>query len=793
MLCCLLLTLLMTVFGDFLFGDKLFLFKDIGSDTLNVYFPQLVHIAEYLHTVGIPKWSFQQGLGQNILPLSLGDPFNWILYLMGGQSLAFGIVWVEVLKMFLAGMLFYGFLRERGLGNYAATIGGILYPFTGFMLIGAGWYIFTSQGALMALMLWGFERFFQKKSWWMFTLSVFLVAMNMVFDLYLLGTFVLIYAALRCLEEDWTADRIVRLYTSIACYGVLGLLMSSFLLVSTVEQILNSPRVSGESAFFATLMARSPYSLVDAAQHASIWGRLFSNDFFHGGGYEIKAGAYELLYKGAYNYLEAPALYCGLSILLLLPQVLLHLSRKKRIIYIAGLGLLLLPLFFPFLRNTLWLYSGDYYRVFSLFVSIGLMIWGLHSLDLISKKGHVNLVLLGATFGFWLIIMFAPFYGTPGIVVNTGILPILVGFLIFHAAAIAMMHWQAYRHAAAIALLVLISLEAMYMGANTYSSQRATVSKSEFTQQKVGYNDHTKDALTLIKQKDATPFYRIEKIGYYSSGAMHRSLNDSKAQGYYASPSYHSFNQKNYIRFLAELDIIDPKDENQTRWSPGVVTRPLIQLLTSTKYTLTSGEVPRFWHIHLANVGNIDVLYDPYFLPFGFTYNAIISERVFSQLSKANESLEKQVALLKALAVAPADMIAFEQLPVIDAASFDANYTSALLEADANRLREEVLEISEFSQNHIEGNITLAKPKALFFSIPHDSSWKVLVNGHEVPFYRANLGFIALPLPQGQHKVELYFEPPYWTASLLASGSGCILYLGMLLWTGIRRKLELLA
>jgi hypothetical protein len=56
---------LMILFGGYLFGDSLYLFKDIGSDTLNYYYPQMLNVSNYLREEGIPAWSFYQCMGQN--------------------------------------------------------------------------------------------------------------------------------------------------------------------------------------------------------------------------------------------------------------------------------------------------------------------------------------------------------------------------------------------------------------------------------------------------------------------------------------------------------------------------------------------------------------------------------------------------------------------------------------------------------------------------------------------------------------------------------------------------------
>ena len=74
------------VFWRYLCFEYVYLFKDIGGDTLNQFYPRLVHIAEYLRTEGIPKWSFHQGMGQNLFPGDIHNPFRLILYILGPAS-----------------------------------------------------------------------------------------------------------------------------------------------------------------------------------------------------------------------------------------------------------------------------------------------------------------------------------------------------------------------------------------------------------------------------------------------------------------------------------------------------------------------------------------------------------------------------------------------------------------------------------------------------------------------------------------------------------------------------------
>ena len=54
---------------EFLFGDKVLLFLDIGSDTYYHNYAYFYLLAEYIADLRLPMWSFRIGVGNNILSL----------------------------------------------------------------------------------------------------------------------------------------------------------------------------------------------------------------------------------------------------------------------------------------------------------------------------------------------------------------------------------------------------------------------------------------------------------------------------------------------------------------------------------------------------------------------------------------------------------------------------------------------------------------------------------------------------------------------------------------------------
>src|ERR1035437_6799362 len=114
-------------FKDFLLQQKIYLFKDIGSDSLNASWPWMAHSADYIAQYGVPSWSFNMGMGQNILSFSFYDPFDYILYLFGKDNMPHLIIYKELIKIILAGFLFFKYLKLLKLSNYTATVGSMMF------------------------------------------------------------------------------------------------------------------------------------------------------------------------------------------------------------------------------------------------------------------------------------------------------------------------------------------------------------------------------------------------------------------------------------------------------------------------------------------------------------------------------------------------------------------------------------------------------------------------------------------------------------------------------------------
>ncbi len=80
--------------------------------------------------------------------------------------------------------------------------------------------------------------------------------------------------------------------------------------------------------------------------------------------------------------------------------------------------------------------------------------------------------------------------------------------------------------------------------------------------------------------------------------------------------------------------------------------------------------------------------------------------------------------------------------------------------SDINKLRNNELEIKEFSDYSIKGDIVVDGNKMLYFAIPYDKGWTAFVDNKPVQLHNINIAFMGLPLGEGNHHIEIKYKVP---------------------------------
>lgn len=69
------------------------------------------------------------------------------------------------------------------------------------------------------------------------------------------------------------------------------------------------------------------------------------------------------------------------------------------------------------------------------------------------------------------------------------------------------------------------------------------------------------------------------------------------------------------------------------------------------------------------------------------------------------------------------------------------------------------INVISYKPNEIIFQTVADSPKLLVASDTYDLGWKATVDGRKIPLYRANFDFRAIPIPGGNHRVRMYYQP----------------------------------
>ena len=111
----------------------------------------------------------------------------------------------------------------------------------------------------------------------------------------------------------------------------------------------------------------------------------------------------------------------------------------------------------------------------------------------------------------------------------------------------------------------------------------------------------------------------------------------------------------------------------------------------------------------------------------------------------------------------------YDSLKVI-CQSFD-NYDSEIAQLTSNTATDTVI-----GADRIDCKFICDETKILLFTVPYSDGWSAEVDGSDAELYRANVKYMALVLPAGEHSITLRYHTPGLILGAVASGVGVILF-----------------
>lgn len=752
------------VLGEFLFGDKLLLFTDIGSDTFYSYYAAYYFFTSYISAFQLPLWTFNIGAGSSVLILYqfLYDPFSIIFYFGGLENISRLIVWVFFLKILCASIFAYLYFSYLEICKFVCIVASLLFAFNGFLMCFGQHYFYASWVVFLPLCLYTIEIWIRTNKWLPMTLCVSFMALNIAI-FWQMSIFCFIYILFRS-SFDWkkfsNLECSIRL-AKLSGIFALGLGISAVLWLPEYYILKTSPRVTLD--FYQSLAntASNFLHFNSPDYYRSLLARIFSNNL-QGIGSE---------YTGFLNYYESLQLYVGILPLLLLPQLFSVFSLKAK--WTASLGLLAVFIFlvFPGFGQIMNGFQYPSYRWGYNIIMFELLLAAI-VFNLMLKQEKINLPVLTVTgCVLFLCALYISLYSY-----NLNLIPYkfsfiklfeISGLIVCYSLLLFLLFKGKRKYLIYSLLLLLICGELILEHRDSFSSANRSVFNKGIEQDKsVAFFDYGNQAVQKLKASDST-VYRIEKNHWVLS------LNDSLVQNYFGLDSYNSLNSQAYINFLKKFDY-PFRNLNVVNWNS--LEYPYLADVLGVKYHLTKNvEVLPHDVTFVENVGDVSIYSRNSYLPFGFTYDSYMLEPTFNQLSR----LDRERALLQGAVLDKPPSIKLNQILQIAPLQADNKFRESR--------REDVLKIIEMSGDRIYGNIHLERPKLLFLPIPFEHGWSAYVNSQKRDIYKVNFGFSGIYLDQGYSNVILAYVPPYMKAG--AAISIISLLIICLLLTGVKNTL----
>jgi hypothetical protein len=744
------LAMVLFVYQDFIFGNKVLLYTDIGSDAVNFFYLVLHQQASLWQEHALLKgFTLETAMGGTIV-INPFDVFQWIIIAGGPDAVASNIAYAEMLKSLLIAGFGTSALLMFGMRRFTSLIGGLCLGFAGYVALGAsGWYVESTSMFCIVLALWAVEfALSQRRLWYIITpLAIALTASISSFLIIYITAGLLVYLLIRTFSAENRASNLVTVARLLGAI-VIGLFLSFSAIETTITTLTQSGRAEAlkvvQGGTLSLKKNRPITELVERTELTNVVQRAYSTNAMGVGN----------TFKGMGNFLEAPLLYLGLPMLLFFPLYGMGRSRKEKMLWGAMLGAVLIMLIFPWFRYAFWGFKLDYFREFTMLIGIFLLVLAMMGLDRVVRastgpgaKGRgPGLFLIGSS----VVMLLLPFVFAKPIasIDTTQRMTSAMMLLLLSGSALCFVYT---RRSAFLVGFILVTIIDLSMNAHATINKRALLTRDDIRNGKL-YSDASVQALKWIRSNDAD-LYRAVK--YFQSGpAIHPSLNDAMIQHFNGLVGYQSTHNKYYLRFMTDYGCVKRTNPDEAKWVSRIVSRPFLASGLGARYFLTRGK-PFGFHPDIFPIvhrtGDIFVHRSLVALPIFLAYNKYVTPTQLASLDNAQKdfliynAVSVEAVEAKRLGLTPFDLKQANNA-IITPASF--------MTAAAERCAAMTVSATSFARG-LSADVRLRSAGLVVASIPFTTELRVLLDGKEVQPIVVNSGFFGIPVTEGSHRIVL--------------------------------------
>lgn len=308
-----------------------------GNDGLYQHYNAFLYLGSWVreifhtlfseHRLVIPMWEWGLGFGGDaILTLSyytIGDPFALISVFTPYKYGEIGYAISILLRFYTAGLAFCLYCRKMKCQKWTTICAAIMYTFCSYSIFaGVRHPYFMNPMIYFPLVLFGCEKIIRKESPVPFILAVFLSAISNFYFFYMIVLLTVLYVFVRLLSaKNWRQPKIIGAYfAKFLGAAILGVALAAVLFLPNCMNFLQSDRVN-DAYTFANHYTRAEYE--------ALFGSFVGIDQ---GIYWAFVGMAPLAYLGVCSVLLNrkkdeiwSAVFCGIQILFLLFPIAGHI------------------------------------------------------------------------------------------------------------------------------------------------------------------------------------------------------------------------------------------------------------------------------------------------------------------------------------------------------------------------------------------------------------------------------------------------------------------------------------
>lgn len=646
------------VFGWFAVSGKSMVWK---FDGVYQHFNTLVYYGKYLrkilhsllveHRLTIPMWDMSIGYGADILTTlnyyAIGDPLTLLSVLVPGSLTEYLYAALIVLRFYLAGVTFTAYCRYHQNEGTGVLLGALVYAFSGFALFcGVRHPYFVNPMIYLPLILMGIDKIFQKEKPWLFVAMTAVSAISNFYFFYMIVLMMVIYAVVRYLMiyKKIRIKELIPCFLTFVGWSLLGIGISLPVLLPSAMYVLGTGRMSAKN-YVPVLYPLTHYAKL-------------LNDFF-GVDYTMASSRYYTV--------------MGFAPILLVALLVLLVRRKKNPELKAGWLILTALLLIPFaghMINGFSYVSNRWIWAYGMLLSY-ILVKMYPKFGRLEKQEKTALVLLGCVL-LPVAELILHKYATPHGWLGTGMTVVLILAVLLHGKVQTQQNLSEHNTTALGSggypargfAAFLMGTTILSIAANAYFlySPNQTNYIGDFREQGAPYAMLTSQAQNQIVLEigDTDTFYRYDQYGSVAKE------NTAMQNRLYGTDFYYSVTNSAVAEFLREMDTSNSMEQMYD----GLDGRTILDRLTGVRYyIIKKGQeqyLPYGYTEKVAENKKYAVYRTNETLPFGYTYDGVISQETWDSLNV----VEKQQAMLQGAYV------------IADKTSGESTDTTGLPEAD---------------------------------------------------------------------------------------------------------------